>query len=35
MDDGDVTEVFEDHRQEQIDEYDTDSDDDESNLEED
>ena len=35
VDDGDVTEVFEDHRQEQIDEYDTDSDDDESDLEED
>ena len=35
VDDGDVTEVFEEHRQEQIDEYDTDSDDDESNLEED
>ena len=34
MDDGDVTEVFEDHRQEQIDEYETDSDDDESDYDE-
>ena len=32
MDDGDVTEVFEDHKQEQIDEYETDSDDEESDY---
>ena len=30
MDEGDVTEVFEDHREVQIDEYETDSDDEES-----
>ena len=34
MDEGNVTEVFEDHREEQIDEYETDSDDEESDFEE-
>ena len=34
MDEGDVTEVFEDHREVQIDEYETDSDDEESDFEE-
>ena len=34
MDEGDITEVFEDHREEQIDEYETDSDDEESDFEE-
>ena len=34
VDEGDVTEVFEDHREEQIDEYETDSDDEESDFEE-
>ena len=33
MDEGDVTEVLEDHREEQIDEYETDSDDEESDFE--
>ena len=34
MDQGDVTEVFEDYREEQIDEYETDSDDEESDFQE-
>ena len=34
VDEGDVTEVFEDHREVQIDEYETDSDDEESDFEE-
>ena len=34
VDEGDVTEVFEDHREEQIDDYETDSDEEESYLEE-
>ena len=33
MDEGDVTEVFEDHREVQIDEYETDLDDEESDFE--
>ena len=33
MDEGDVTEVFEDHREVQIDEYETDSDNEESDFE--
>ena len=35
MDEGDVTEVFEDHREVQIDEYERDSDNEESDYEED
>ena len=35
MNEGDVTEVFEDHREVQIDEYERDSDNEESNYEED
>ena len=34
MDEGDVTEVFEDHREVQINEYETDSDNEESDFEE-
>lgn len=34
VDEGDVTEVFEDHREEQIDEYETDLDDEKSDFEE-
>ena len=34
VDEGDVTEAFEDHREEQIDEYETDSNDEESDFEE-
>ena len=34
MDQGDATEVFEDYREEQIDEYETDSDDEESDFQE-
>ena len=34
VDQGDVTEVFEDYREEQIDEYETDSDDEESDFQE-
>ena len=34
MDNGDVSEMFEDHREVQIDEYETDSDDDETENEE-
>ena len=34
MDEGDVTKVFEDHREVQIDEYETDSDNEESDFEE-
>ena len=34
MDQGGVTEVFEDYREEQIDEYETDSDDEESDFQE-
>ena len=34
MDDGDVSEMFEDHREEQIDEYETNSDDEDTENEE-